>query len=473
MLERQVVCIQPKSQFDVAWRNQNAVASSAVQRRVKASGKAAREEEGIVDIRPSREGSVPLVLPQDFSHYAVSFFFNSYVMMPALGISGSRGFLEYLYPVWLQSSENSPLRPATTSVALCLLEAWSFLDPNSPQSMARSYYAQGVSALRKRLQSTEDIDDDVIMATLMLHMYDGVTSFCAGRPHEGLHIKGSKAMIESRRRRPMKDDTSRKVLLAARGLFVGKALTAKESVSVDMLDWKTTSNEVPRSPAFDLDDIQVEVANLHASISNMMSDPETDDAIVLHTLATANELDQRLVDWRETMPEDWNPIYIQDAELIPKTVRDAGCYQGRCAIHKSVFIANMLNGHCCSRIKLQQVILACLDRLDDPFYDRTRATACDKVQNLADAICATVPYFLGDRLGVRRIDDKSVQYPHLGFNPVPSDHYEPAAAYAGIFLTQRLVELLPPGVPMRNGQRQWILGQIQRVRRVYLASPRS
>ena len=424
-----------------------------------------------MDIRPSRDSSVPLVLPQDYSHYAVSFFFSSYIMLP-LGASGHRGFLDYLYPVWMQSSLDSPLRPATTAVALCLLEAWSFLDPNSSQSMARPYYAQGVSAMRKRLQGIQDIDDDDIMATLMLHMYDGVTSFCKGRPHEGLHIKGSKALIESRRRRPFKDDTSRKILLAARGLFVGKALTAKETVPTDMLDWTTTSNEVPRSPGFDLDDIQVEVANLHASISDIMADSATDDAIVLHTLATANELDQRLVAWSKTMPEDWTPIDIEDAELIPKTVRDAGCYQDRCAIHKSVFTANMFNGYCCSRIKLQQVILACLDRLDDPFYDRTRATARDKVQDLADAICASVPYFLGDRVGAKRIDDKSVQYPHAGSKPVPPEHYKPVAAYAGIFLTQRLVELLPPSVPMRPGQRQWILGQIQRVRRVYLANPR-
>ncbi|MCJ1298727.1 hypothetical protein MMC08_001517 [Hypocenomyce scalaris] len=460
----------PKSQFDTVWRDQNAVASKAVQRRLKASEKADRDKSTSGELDRRCYHDVPRVLPQDHVDYALNFFFTSYILLPKES-NIPRGFLDCVYPVWTQTSPMSPLRPAVNAVALCLLEAWSRLNPNSPQSLARSHYIRGIAAVRRRLQSAEDIDDDVLMATLMLDMYDGVTSFCRSKPHESPHVTGTRALIENRRRLGFNSETSQRILLGVRSLIVSRALSKREPVARDVFNWTTCTQKIPKSPGFELEEIDLEVANLQSSASGLMVNPAKKDSLALEIVAKATELDQRLVAWTATIPDDWIPTCIWDPDCIPQSVRDAGLYQAHCTVHKSIFIADVLNGHCSSRIKVQLVILACLEHLDNPFFDATRVNAGNNVQDLADMICASVPYHLGDRVKVLRIDDKTVQYPRIGSNATPTEHYDTAAAYTGFFLTRRLSELLPPGLPLRAGQRQWILGQMQRIQSVYLTSP--
>lgn len=460
----------PKSQFDLAWRDQNSVASKAVQRRLKASEKVDRDRIKRRELVRRCYHDVPRVLPQDYEDYARNFFFTSYILLPKES-NIQRGFLDCLYPVWTQTSPMSPLRPAVNAVALCLLEAWSRLNPNSLQSLARPYYVRGIAAVRRHMQSTEEFDDDVLMATLMLDMYDGVTSFCGSKPPESSHLTGTRALIENRRRPAFNSETSQRILLGARSLVIGRALSKREPVSRDVFNWTTCTRNIPKSPEFELEEIDFEVANLQASTSGLVVDPAKKDLFDLEILSKANELNQRLVAWTAIIPDDWIPTCIWDPESIPQSVRDAGLYQAHCTVHKSIFIADILNGHCCSRIKVQLVILACLEHMNNPFFDTTREKTRNDMQDLADTICASVPYHLGDRVNVLRIDDKTVQYPRIGSDATPTEHYDTAAAYTGFFLTRRLSELLQPGLPLRAGQREWILDQMQRIKSVYLTSP--
>ncbi|KAI4091892.1 MAG: hypothetical protein LQ348_002536 [Seirophora lacunosa] len=401
-----------------------------------------------------------MVLPQDHENYAQSFFFNFYISPAALS-NHARGFLGSLYPVWTRASSSSPLRPALNAVAQALLEAWSFSDPNSSQSLARPHYFQGIVAVRRHLESAEDIDDDVLLAMLMLDMYDGIRSFCGARPHEGPHVRGSAALIENRRKLPVNSKTSQETLLGVRSRIVGDALNKKESVSPNLLTWTTSTQGSPRTPEIELEAIILEVANLQVSALGLTAD------FALELLGKADALDQRLVAWFAIMPDEWVPSCIWGPKSIPRSIREAGLYQNHCTIHKSIWTADTLNVHSCSRIKTRQVILACLEHLNDPVGHMTRINALATIQDLADTICASVPYHLGDRVEIRRIDDKSVQYPCTGDNATPDAHYITAAAYGGMFLTKRLVELLKLGPLLRPGQQQWILGQMGRIRKIY------
>lgn len=411
---------------------------------------------------------VPNVLPQDYENYALNFFFNSYILK-CMDSDDRRGHLGCLYPVWTQASPTSPLRPAVNAVALALLEAWSWRNPNSPQSLAQSYYLNAIGGVRRHLHDTGDTDDDILLATLMLDMYDGVTSFCGSRPHSGLHLTGSKALVENRKRYSNNNETSQRILSGIRSLIVGRAISKREPVSTDMLAWTKGTQNIPRLPGDELEEISLEVANLQAAASGLTVGLTVKALSASEILSKADELDRRLVVWTSTVPDDWVPACIWDPESIPQSIRDAGLYQNHCTVHKSIFIANILNGHSCSRIKVQLVILTCLEQLDSTVSERTRVTATSNAQDLADTICASVPYFLGDRVKVLRIDDRNIQYPRIGSKPTPVEHYETAAAYAGIFLTQKLGQLLQPDLPLRGGQRQWILGQMQRIKRIYLA----
>jgi hypothetical protein len=133
---------------------------------------------------------------------AVSFFMTSYIgtRIPAFGEDMERDYLDCVWPVWQRASAGSPLRPAIKAVGMAMLEAWSGINPNSPQSMALPHYHQGLVAVRRHLQNAEDISDDALGATLMLDMYESVVAFCGARPQETAHVEGAKAMISKRGR---------------------------------------------------------------------------------------------------------------------------------------------------------------------------------------------------------------------------------------------------------------------------------
>ena len=100
-------------------------------------------------------------------------------------------------------------------------------------------------------------------------------------------------------------------------------------------------------------------------------------------------------------------------------------------------------------------------------YALPTATALLVIQGLADTICASVPFHLGDRNSVVRIDDKNIQFPASHGHPLPEGHQAVAAAFGGFLLMGPLAELLPPKVPLRAGQKQWIGGQMGRIKRIY------
>ena len=351
-----------------------------------------------------------------------------------------------------------------------MLEAWSGINPNSPQSLALSHYQQGLFAVRNHLQTAQDISDDVLGATLMLDMYESVVAFCGARPQQTQHVEGAKAMISQRGRLIYSAESSPRILLAIRGMLVDRALRKNQSVAGEVLNWTAEGDTIPTSPQLSLNQIQFQVANVQASgVSLVEVAADRKNAVALQILERARDLDQWLILWYRSMPTSYYPVCVTKDD-IPSSVRSAGVYADYCTIHKSVFVADLINKYANSRIRMNLLIIGLAKYLNIPSQESILATAKESIQHLADDICATVPFFLGDRRKMLRLDDRSVQYPHLPDQRTTAEHYDSAAAYAGFFLTRRLAELLPPFVPLRDGQREWLFGQMGRIRKVYLIS---
>jgi hypothetical protein len=465
-----MTCPGYKSLFDVAWRNQNLVAEKSVRRRKNAIEKAYRERTGSQQLVKLFSPNVPGVLAEDYEGYAISFFFSSYILI-SKDLEVQRGFLNCLYPVWVQTESASPLRPAVAAVASCLLQVWSQLKSDVALSLSQSLYSRGVASLRKTLRDAGEVGDDVLMAALMLDMYESLRSFFMSRSHDSPHLSGTTALVEYPRRLPFASKASQRVLLGARNQIIGRALKTSEAVPPNVFKWDGMARDVPKTLAFRLDDLNMEVANLQALISRLDSGTAVPNLSILDMLKKATELDRRLLAWATSVPDSWTIIRVSGSGCIPQSVRDSGLYEDHCGIYQSIFIADIFNTHCCSRIKMQLTILACLKHLHKGNCDSASVTALKTIQELADNICASVPYHLGNRMTAGWIDDKTVQYPHVAGLPVPEDHPVGAAAFGGWFLAGQLSELLSLRVPLRVGQRQWIGGQMQRVMRIYAIQP--
>ena len=404
---------------------------------------------------------IPRVLTEDFTDYALSFFLSSYILLPE-DPAAQRGYLGCLYPVWVRARATSPLRAALAAVASFLLESWLRIKPDLSQSL----YLQGIASLRSTLQGSEDVGDDVLMAALMLQMYENLGTFTTSKASRGLHVNGTIALVEHRRL-PFSGEISQKVLLGARSQIVGRALRDSEPVPPNTVKWDYLTRDLPKTQGVLLDELDIELANLHALVCKLEFGTSTHHHSVTRLLRKATELDERMVGWADSTAKIWTTFRVSGPECIPDSVRRAGLYQEYCDIYPGVTVADLMNGFYSSRIKVQLSILICIKHLNREHYDTVPVTTLSIIQGLVDNICASIPYFLGNRITFNRLDDKTVEYPCILGLTVPDDHYTGAAAYAGYFLMARLPELLSLPVPLREGQREWIGGQMQRVMKIY------
>ena len=400
-------------------------------------------------------------ISEDFEGYALNFLFSKYICVPQEP-EVQRGFLECLYPIWLQSESTSPLKSAVAAVGFWMLEAWSLLKPGQPSSLSQLHYQKGVAALRNRLLSDNEVSDDIILTALMLDMYENVQSFSSG------HVKGSIALLERRKKAPSAGPKSPNLLFATRQHIINRVLSSEEPVSVDALALDGFVDNAPRTPGNRQDDLNIQVADLGYRAAQLDQRDLVGRPVFLDLIRQATELDQQMLAWEGSTPPDWAPIRVSGDDCIPSRVRITGLYQAHCDIYKSIFVAERLNTHRFARIKVQIIILKCLDRLSPSLPNAAAATSLNIIQTLADDFCASVPYHVGDRTSFARIDDKTTQYPHLPGCQVSDDHYAAASAFAGFLLTRRLGELLSLEIPLRAGQKQWAGG----IKTVYNAIPR-
>ncbi|MCJ1478614.1 hypothetical protein MMC13_007295 [Lambiella insularis] len=458
---------------EVAWIDQNLVAEGKVKRRVNARKMADRAQVAKRDqVAGQRLGTArsttPLapVLAQDLDGYAINFFLSSYILLPE--DQGNQLFhLECVYPVWLESRPSSPLRPALAAVASWMLEAWSELRPDVSLAWSRSRYIEGLAALRETLRNNEEATDDVLLATMLLDFYESLNAFIKSKPRESPHVSGMLSLINHHRQTPFASKASQKILRSARIQIIQKSYDTSSIVPSEVALWPKASEEVAISPKTRLDDIYIQAANLRACASHLRSSTKSQASAILKNAA---ELDAQCQEWEHTLPRGWSFTRVSYPNGIPQAVRDAGLYQDHCFIYENIFIANAFNRNFCVRIECQSIMLQCLHHLPNDIPLRLQNAAQATIQEMADNICASVPFHLGDRQTTDRIDAEH-QYPHPPRSSSAAHQSKTAAAFGGWYLAPCLGALLSLDGLLRPGQRQWIGEQLARLMKVYIVQP--
>jgi hypothetical protein len=180
-----------------------------------------------------------------------------------------------------------------------------------------------------------------------------------------------------------------------------------------------------------------------------------------------------LNNWQEIVPAHWIPIRVSGERFIAPSIRAAGLYQDYCDHYVNLFLLGLWNKVRMSQIETKNIIVSCLSELpsssSDPVY---LSSAQSGIQTLIDDICASIPYYLGDRTEPGNQGDP-VHYPRAPSGvpgqlkpPIP-DHYQTGPALGGWSLLAPLATLLRMKVGMRDGQRIWIAGQMARTARIY------
>lgn len=126
--------------------------------------------------------SIPIGLVQSLDSVATAFFFRNYIYLPQR-YGSSRGYLEYLIPMYNRSVKDSSLQLITHAVALSSLS-------NYPGNVALKVhasrmYGKALMAINDAVKDpTQRTSDATLLAILMFSLYEA----CHGQPKVGISV---------------------------------------------------------------------------------------------------------------------------------------------------------------------------------------------------------------------------------------------------------------------------------------------
>jgi len=199
------------------------------------------------------------------------------------------------------------------------------------------------------------------------------------------------------------------------------------------------------------------------------------------------DMDKEFSTWYDELPGDCLPLFLMGDD-VPDSLRNAGVYRGVCSVYRDLQVANLLNVWRYRRLMLLHELRECRARLWPKTcgsgIDATKATD-DTVQWLADGICESVPFFLGDYTDVvSPVLNSGLTFPTVTNEdwtvPVSIDDHARHATGAGgwLILTSltnlcRFSKLHDESQPkaLREGQLHWIRDQLRRIQYVEIQTP--
>lgn len=252
---------------------------------------------------------------------------------------------------------------------------------------------------------------------------------------------------------------------------IDEAFRQATPLPCDVKKWGDVVDDAKQIPGVRLDTINLDLAGLRSSAFEILNLPAVDRknraSEIKEILATALYIDRRLDHWYEVIPESWIPIRVSGDKCIAPSIRAAGLYQPHCDIYASLFLLSLLNKFRLSQINVKDTIDMCLSEQPSTSNLAYRQSVQSSIQQIVDDICASVPYYLGDRVEPGDRGDPRVQYPRAPGKPPIPDHYQTGPAQGGWSLLGPLGTLLRMKIKIREGQRIWIAMQMARTAKIY------
>jgi len=389
--------------------------------------------------------------------------------------------MHQLLPMLNQTMLDSPLHQAVTAVATTFGVLLSKDGRNA--SIPAKNYGRAVRGLRDAIVDTErSRDDDLLMTALMLDFCDSINIHFRVDPAgtKRRHQHGALALMQHRGSANFRNDASKAMMVSLQMGVLQEALHAKASVPDGCKSW-FANPRMPHTPLTHLNGLTLQLADVLAMsrtfrVSRQQCDDSEEASSILRELS---ELDRELTMWYRELPEDCLPLFLKGDD-VPPSIRKAGAYQGICSVYKGLHVANMLNMWRGRRVMLLHELreLKLLLHGIQPGLQTDEIEAVeDMIQWLADGICESVPFHLGD------YTDSVPPVPYSGLifpsatnfsRTVPEsrvDHARHATGAGGWMLLGPLTNLCNYSTPhegnrpivLRKGQLQWIQNQLRRL----------
>lgn len=423
-------------------------------------------------------------------------------------------FLEAVLPLYNSVGPESPLRHAVAAVAVAIADFWRTLGPYSGNS--RKSWAKAVAGIRSAISDPKLAQSDELLAAIfMLDFYEGLNRrYTNSVDNSDLHQKAAMAIVQARGMENLTTDTSRRLFSALRSRYIFSHLQARKPLDTNDELLASMPPELSEWPTSRLDRVMVDLTNVLAELGEyskrtlsfeayrLDSDIIGDTSSAESLLQECFRINRTMQEWRENIPASWQPFRIIDFEEIHFSIRAVGLYNGLCDVYSSHTVAQMMNFWRTMKITVLRLIKHLSWLVGVQFmleHVPTDVEIDEEIQQLADEICACVPFHLGSRT--------TVSYPHepQRYPRIPAwlrdsteyidsmgrptiltdaDHARTAAAGGGWLLLTPLTTLMTYHNPfpltsgaderstleplnLRSGQLRWITGQCRRIHKIY------
>ena len=462
--------------LDLVLRPQNAVAKATVEKRQKAREKSHSDSESISDsseLIPSSPASsvsswdsIPPILAEDENTHMTSFFFTSYVLYPH-DQNTDRGFMEHLPMAYSGDNPSSPLSTAVNACCHAVYGVWAYRMRDFERLFSSPAYTEGLKALSRAIMDPAQAEkDETIMAACLLGFFEGIIDAYKAKISSPRHFNGAAALVAQRNGKP-KSPLFRRLIMGIRSNLVERAIDQGFAIDTSTALWQDDGDMDP-TPAMKFDMLCVEAANILAAIKviretgNAGYDQEKSSELkelVLRAIAC----DSNFASWPDNLPEYLFPMALS-ADEVPPTVKAAGLYRDICDIYFDVNTCVLWNDWRAIRIKILKVVIG-YGTLSQ------REIAMKSLQALADEICASIPFILGDRMVFTPLYTANNVYPGGDF--LPKSHQLIAAAHGGWFTLSPMRDVWTSARQglLREGQSTWISVQLTRLGTIYDAQP--
>lgn len=229
---------------------------------------------------------------------------------------------------------------------------------------------------------------------------------------------------------------------------------------------------LPQNAAARLTSATTNIADLRSCAKSalLLSKNPDSEKEVNDLLEYAISVDLLVEAWTSSVPEDWKWQSAEHFDLPPACVsRDAYIYKDRKDIYHDLWVETIWNAYRSARVKVQTIILDCVTWLGKSFEHQWywRSVYAKMItQEMADDICASLPYALGTKTFGGPGEREGVEFPYNGTQKVSEDHRRAAAALGGWHLLEPLETSLR-ATCICDGQKEWIKAQMARIWRIY------
>ncbi|KAJ8118181.1 hypothetical protein OPT61_g799 [Boeremia exigua] len=210
-----------------------------------------------------------IVLAPDYE--PVTFFFKNFITLPQQGES-TRGYLEFLVPLYNQASASSVLHLATSAVAMAA--CGQYPDKQALVGEAVKTYGKAIRKLNTDLKDpVMSKSNETVLAILMFSLYETIMSTDDTITAWGNHVDGAVALTKLRGTDQFNDPMSHAMFRAVRTMMITSCVQRSKPIDPfpGQSGWMGESDIASENAANRLTLICIDLPNLRARANRLTS----------------------------------------------------------------------------------------------------------------------------------------------------------------------------------------------------------